>query len=442
VARPPPSEAPNPSLPLWTEVGTAYLYFSDGTAANTKSIRANSHTIFGSVGGYAYFTTRDQGGIWYTDGTRLGTKKVAGTDINTQSPSIILPYRSQTLIVKLPQAGFSDGFHYELFLHDRINNKLRKLAPVIFSKAGIARIAVLGNTLIYANEDAAHGAELWVSDGTAAGTKLLKDIFKGRIGSFDVRWSPYFDGPLAFRGKAYFLANDGIHGAELWATDGTPAGTNLLKDIVPGVGGITDDVEFNDNVGHLNTASPFIVFSVRGGSLWRSDGTPAGTKSFVFRDGAGKSIIPSQGLRASTGNARGFLFEGRPAGSVKSALYIGDVIAGTARLVRDLNKTPDCPTPGGPGIEYDFIYSFTPYAGKKFFSGADKITIPSCANRFANSELWVTDGTTAGTRRIREIYPGVGGSIDALFHYRGSDPQLLTVGGAAANSSPVPAQPH
>ena len=379
---------------------TADLYFSDGTAANTKSIRAASNTIFGSVGGYAYFTTRDLGGIWYTDGTRLGTKEVAGTDINTQVPSIILPFKSQTLIVKLPQAGTSDNFHYELFLHDRINNKLRKLPPVIFSKAGIARIAVVGDKLVYAHEDIAHGAELWVSDGTAAGTKLVKDIFKGSIGSFDTRWSPYFDGPLAFRGKAYFLANDNVHGAELWVSDGTPAGTKLLKDIIPGVGGITNDVEFNDNVGHLITAYPYIVFWAHG-SLWRSDGTPAGTRSFTLRDGAGRTIVMSQGTRASGGGPQSFLFEGHPTGSTKSALYAGNIIAGTARVVRDLNKTLDC-----LGIEYDFIYSFTRYAGKQFFSGTDKTTITGCPDRFANSELWVTDGTTAGTRRVREIYPG------------------------------------
>jgi ELWxxDGT repeat protein len=83
------------------------------------------------------------------------------------------------------------------------------------------------------------------------------------------------------------------------------------------------------------------------------------------------------------------------------------------------------------GIEYDFIYSFTPYAGKEFFSGTDKTTVTSfgCPDRYSNSELWVTDGTTVGTKKLREIYPGVGGSIGAEFHYRGSDPQMLTVGG-------------
>ena len=325
--------------------------------------------------------------------------------------------------MKLPQPGTSDNLHYELFLHNPINNTLRKLPPVIFSKASIARIAVLGDKLVYANEDSAHGAELWVSDGTAAGTKLVRDIFKGSIGSLDTEWSPYFDGPLAFRGKAYFLANDNIHGAELWVTDGTPTGTKLLKDVVPGVGGITNDVEFNDNVGHLITANPLIVFPAHG-SLWRSDGTPAGTTSFAFHDGAGKTIVTSQGARASGGWAQTFVFEGRPTGSVKSALYIGNVVAGTAKMVRDLNKTLDC-----LGVEYDFIYSFTRYAGKEFFSGTDKTTITGCPDRFFNSELWVTDGTTAGTSRIREIYPGVGGSVYAQFHFRGSDPQLFTVGG-------------
>src|SRR5512138_976005 len=76
--------------------------------------------------------------------------------------------------------------------------------------------------------DGVHGWELWVTDGTAGGTSLLKDIRPGKQGSSIV------GKPLLFEGKYYFAADDGSHGEELWRTDLTPAGTVLVKDINPG----------------------------------------------------------------------------------------------------------------------------------------------------------------------------------------------------------------
>src|SRR5437660_9235571 len=44
-------------------------------------------------------------------------------------------------------------------------------------------------------------------------------------------------GIVAAGSTAYFVADDGTHGPELWRTDGTAAGTALVKDINPGTGG-------------------------------------------------------------------------------------------------------------------------------------------------------------------------------------------------------------
>ena len=79
--------------------------------------------------------------------------------------------------------------------------------------------------------DGIHGRELWTSDGTQAGTVLVKDIKPGRAsGSFPSYLT-------AVGGRLFFTADDGKHGQELWRSDGTRAGTVLVKDISPGAGG-------------------------------------------------------------------------------------------------------------------------------------------------------------------------------------------------------------
>lgn len=87
----------------------------------------------------------------------------------------------------------------------------------------------LGSTgkVIFAGCDVGAGCEPYVSDGTTAGTKLLKDIAAGNTAS-DPK------GFVAIDNEVYFEATDDAHGAELWKTDGTPGGTVLVADIVPG----------------------------------------------------------------------------------------------------------------------------------------------------------------------------------------------------------------
>src|SRR5205807_5582603 len=75
--------------------------------------------------------------------------------------------------------------------------------------------------------------ELWKSDGTAAGTALVKDINPGSAYGFPASSSP--NNLTAVGGTLFFSANDGTNGKELWKSDGTAAGTVLVKDINPGI---------------------------------------------------------------------------------------------------------------------------------------------------------------------------------------------------------------
>ena len=85
-------------------------------------------------------------------------------------------------------------------------------------------------TLFFTADDGVHGRELWKSDGTEAGTVLVKDIDPDRRRRRATHGPSYL---TAVGGTLFFTADDGIHGEELWKSDGTRAGTVLVKDIDP-----------------------------------------------------------------------------------------------------------------------------------------------------------------------------------------------------------------
>jgi ELWxxDGT repeat protein len=81
--------------------------------------------------------------------------------------------------------------------------------------------------ILFTASDATNGDELWKSDGTAAGTAILKDINPGAGGSSIKNLTSLGD-------KVFFIANDGTNGIELWVTDGTAAGTKMAANIHTG----------------------------------------------------------------------------------------------------------------------------------------------------------------------------------------------------------------
>src|SRR5439155_25333606 len=87
-----------------------------------------------------------------------------------------------------------------------------------------ANLTVVGNTLFFTAADELHGRELWKSDGTTAGTVLVKDI---NPGPQDTQFRELAN----VNGKLFFSASDSAHGQELWMSDGTDTGTVLVKDI-------------------------------------------------------------------------------------------------------------------------------------------------------------------------------------------------------------------
>lgn len=137
------------------------------------------------------------------------------------------------------------------------------------------------NYLLFAADDGVHGNELWKSNGTIEGTVLVKDIAPGAPSSS-------VSSLTVFNGKVYFAANDGVNGTELWKTDGTAAGTIMVKDINPARTGNNGSMPSNLVV--VNGVLLFIGTdsdSVPTSAVFKTDGTAVGTTRLTDLDYSG-----------------------------------------------------------------------------------------------------------------------------------------------------------
>ncbi len=270
---------------------------------------------------------------------------------------------------------------------------------------------LLGSTVLFMAKDATHGEELWKTDGTAAGTVLVKDINTGLPASTSIELFPGFAFPIfqgfhLFNNKAYFRALDGVSSGEVWGTDGTAGGTVLVKDIVPGAVFPPPSIFLFNAV---NLPNKF-MFSVSDGAttseLWQSDGTPAGTilfKAFSFVNSDFPSILTNYQYDINTGILTYPLFQGNKFFFTASTdtegreLWISDGTLANTRIVKDINAGTENST--------DYTsYAFT--ADTLYFSADDGIK---------GNELWKTDGTAANTVLKADINVGAASSDLDIF---------------------------
>ena len=126
--------------------------------------------------------------------------------------------------------------------------------------SNLTSLAAVGDRLFFAAADGRHGAELWRSDGTRAGTVMVKNLKPGIGGS-----NP--SSLIGVGSRLFFSVDDGIHGRELWTSDGTRTGTVLVKDISPIGGSIQDYAAFLKVGGRLFFTADDVT---HGSELWRS----------------------------------------------------------------------------------------------------------------------------------------------------------------------------
>jgi trimeric autotransporter adhesin len=240
----------------------------------------------------------------------------------------------------------------------------------------------MSGKLYFISYESASGWELWRSDGTVAGTTLLKDIYPGSssafpYGTYDWLLAPFLGAVVS--GYLYFVANDGVHGLELWRTDGTTAGTTLVSDLTEGAAG--------SRLFRLSSARGQLFFVRNEGesnSLWRSDGTDAGTIPLA-------AVVPKC-LSRIVELAQTMLFTNFSTAQ-GCGLWASDGTQAGTRLLKEI-----------PNVKEAISYNMqtTIVHGSLFF--------------IADWALWRSDGTPEGTVRIKELFKissGIGPVINA-----------------------------
>ena len=237
--------------------------------------------------------------------------------------------------------------------------------PHPFGQYGLAYPLVpLGDRLVFAADDGTKGNELWATDGTAKGTRLLVDLFPGP-GSGVYFLSQLYKGRLLFRGT------DGRRGQELWTSDGTPQGTRMIRDICRGR---CDSSPYS--LLPLNGDLLFLANGPRGLEFWKTNGTAAGTVPVtgnVPPDAAFNRIaLPGKVLFSRRDDVHG------------EEPWVTDGTAAGSGLLADLN---DANQSGS------FPGQFMPLGGNLVFTAYDG----------QRPGLWKSDGTAEGTAFVHDL---------------------------------------
>lgn len=349
--------------------------------------------------------------LWKTDGTEVGTQLVIdlfpGADNGAGTGSFSWPVIYNNEIFFTGSDASHDGALFKSdgtaggtsFVWDTTN-------PYGYPKF----LYTVNNRILFVINDGAslgehHGEEWYQSDGTGGGTSLVKDICEGVWGGVrtDSSRIPVVIGDVLYF-QGYYAINNLTEGSgtELYRTDGTLAGTYMVKDInldpydnQSGTGG-SGPTNFTVVGNTLFFTAYDGVSGGNGVALWKSDGTESGTTMVKDINPVTDTSSPIYSLAEVNGS---LYFRGDD-GTHGEEMWISDGTGGGTIMLEDIISGPTSSEPG----------SFTYYGNMTFFRATDGIN---------GNELWLTDGTPGGAMIAKDVNVGVDSSY----------PQNLTVVG-------------
>lgn len=230
--------ANGPCSGLWTMAGEQYMFVGSslmkfsGMQAPPVLVKDLGKTTampwMVQVGDKLFFQTRTSVGadtqidLWKTNGTEVGTQVVKQLESAFFEFNVIgaTAFQGKLYFGHRKSLWSSDG--------TEAGTNIVTTLPVsnLVGDGALGTLSVIDSRLHFLASSDGVGREPWISDGTGPGTKLLRDIHVGMIGSTTASTnSTYFHG---WNGKVFFSADDGVKGSALWSTDGTSVGTNAV----------------------------------------------------------------------------------------------------------------------------------------------------------------------------------------------------------------------
>jgi len=327
-------------------------------------------------------TTRTK--LFITDGTDAGT--VALCDLSYNFPASVSVSTSifygKEMNGKYYFSAETDAEEAELWVTDGTQAGTKMLKD-IWATTNFAsfpkNFEVFDNKLFFTAKNDVYGDELWVSDGTETGTMLVKDIYPGNKG--------YVTGQLiAFKGKLYFAAadKDANKGIELWVSDGTAAGTVLLRDIN------TDYRDANPKEFYVFDDKLYFTATnyLTGAELYVTDGTANGTVLVQDIYTGTSSSNPSSFV--TVGNSLFFVARDATTGYELRKLTAGSQ---TVELIKDIN-------PGTLNGVHSTFYADSRYITLGRAVLGNTLIFNAVDNANSYSQVWTSDGTAAGTKKL------------------------------------------
>jgi trimeric autotransporter adhesin len=324
-----------------------------------KEVSPRYLTEMNGVFFFSAYDTVNGSALWKSDGTRSGTVVVKKFEAGTYQAS---PPGKK---LKVSPKGGGGG------------------AP---TPRGLLNV---GGTLYFCAYEITSGWELWKSNGTTAGTTMVKDIYSGSSDGV----SDYCH--LASIGSTVFFdgTDTSDNGPALWKTDGTAVNTVMVKDVqpVPGSNGGRPE--------HLFVMNNTLYFigndAVHGDQWWKSDGTEGGTTRVTD---LANGVYISSDIENPVILGDYFYFQGND-GINGYELWRSDGTGAGTTLVKNINETPYVPNVSGDS----YPFYLTLVSGTIFFRADDDIH---------GRELWKSDGTPGNTVLVKDIHPGTDTSFE------------------------------